>query len=69
MELLNHFKVEDFINLHHEKYITQNLLISVPSVMTYFNDADEDEDPISLKGQTWESVKKNIQKMVREYLW
>ena len=36
--------------------------------MTYFDDAEDDEDPISLKGQTWESVKKNIQKKVRDYL-
>ena len=69
MELLNHFQVEDFINLHHEKYGTQNLLISVPKVMIYFDDADESEDPISLKGQTWGLVKKTIQKKVREYLY
>ncbi len=67
-ELLNHFSVEDFINFHREKYSTQNLLITVPQVLTYFDDADESEDPISLKGQTWEKVKKRIQKKVRDYL-
>ena len=68
MELLDHFSVGDFVNFHHEKYSTQNLLISVPQVMTYFDDAEDDEDPISLKGQTWALVKKNIQKKVRDYL-
>ena len=44
------------------------LLISIPTILTYFTDADESEDPISLKGQTKKSVKKFIQEKVREYL-
>jgi predicted nucleotidyltransferase component of viral defense system len=67
-ELLNHFKVEDFISLHQQKYSTQNLLISVPQVMTFFDDANDDEDPISLKNQTWDSVKMHIQQKVRKFL-
>ena len=67
-ELLNHYSVEDFINYYTKKYPTQQLLISVPHAMTYFDDAEESEDPISLKGQTWESVKKNIQQKVSDYL-
>jgi Nucleotidyl transferase AbiEii toxin, Type IV TA system len=67
-ELLKHYSVADFINLHKEKYTTQNLFISVPQAITYFVDADESEDPISLKKQTWTSVKKEIQSKVREYL-
>jgi predicted nucleotidyltransferase component of viral defense system len=67
-ELLNHYTLESFIEFHTKKYETQNLLISVPHALTYFSDADESEDPVSLKGQTWESVKFEIQKKVREYL-
>ncbi len=67
-ELLQHFTIEDFISLHKEKYSTQNLYITVPQAITYFDDADESEDPISLKGQTWDSVKAFIQQKVREYL-
>jgi predicted nucleotidyltransferase component of viral defense system len=67
-ELLKHYSVSDFINLHKEKYTTQNLFISVPQAITYFVDADESEDPISLKKQTWTTVKKEIQSKVREYL-
>ncbi|MEO6583577.1 MAG: nucleotidyl transferase AbiEii/AbiGii toxin family protein [Ferruginibacter sp.] len=48
-ELLQHFPVGDFIQFHKEKYSTQNLLITVPQALTYFADADESEDPISLK--------------------
>lgn len=67
-ELLNHFSIADFVNFHKEKYASQILLISIPHALTYFGEADESEDPISLKKQTWDSVKKIIQKKVRQYL-
>ena len=67
-EFLGHFGVQDFVELHKEKFKTQNLLITVPQALTYFSEAEEDDDPISLKGQTWDSVKKTIQKKVAEYL-
>jgi predicted nucleotidyltransferase component of viral defense system len=67
-ELLNHYSVPDFINFHAEKYASQNLLITVPQAITYFADAEESEDPVSLKNQTWESVKKLISAKVSEYL-
>ncbi len=44
------------------------LAISIPNAITYFTDAEESEDPVSFKGQTWNSVKKRIQKAVRDYL-
>lgn len=66
-ELLNHYSIEDFINFHKEKYSTQNLFITVPHAITYFADADESEDPISLKNQNWDSIKTFINMKVREY--
>jgi predicted nucleotidyltransferase component of viral defense system len=67
-ELLQHFTVKDFVDFHKEKYSTQNLYITVPQAITYFDDAEESEDPVSLKGQTWQSVKNTIQEKVRNYL-
>jgi predicted nucleotidyltransferase component of viral defense system len=67
-ELLLHFSIGDFIQFHKEKYSTQNLLITVPQAITYFLDAEESEDPISLKKQTWDSVQGFIQKKVSEHL-
>ena len=67
-ELLQHFSIADFIRFHKEKYSTQNLLITVPQAITYFLDADESEDPISLKKQTWDGVKEFINKKVSGYL-
>lgn len=68
-ELLQHFTIKDFNELHKEKYSTQNLFITVPQAITYFDDADDCENPVSLKGQTWASVKEAIQKEVRTYLF
>jgi predicted nucleotidyltransferase component of viral defense system len=67
-ELLKHYPIVDFINLHKEKYTTQNLYITVPQAITYFADADESEDPICLQNQSWDSVKDFISKKVSEYL-
>ena len=67
-ELLQHFSVADFIQFHKEKYATQNLLITVPHAITFFLDAEQSEDPISLKNQTWEKVKAFISKKVSDFL-
>ncbi len=67
-ELLNHFSVQDFIDFHKEKYLTQNILISVPQAMSFFMDADESEDPICLKKQTWQQVQAFIDSKISEYL-
>jgi predicted nucleotidyltransferase component of viral defense system len=67
-ELLHHYTIPDFIQFHKEKYTTQNLLITVPQAITYFNDAEDSEDPISFKKQTWDEVKKFISSKVSDYL-
>ena len=67
-ELLKHFMIDDFIKFHKEKFATQNLYITVPQAISYFADADESEEPISLKSQTWESVKAEIQKKISDFL-
>lgn len=67
-ELFHHFSVEEIIGFYYRKFPNQMLLISMPQALTYFTDAEESETPVSLKGQTWESVKEHIQEKVREYL-
>ena len=67
-ELLKHYSIRQIIEWHSMKFPTQQLLISIPSALTYFADADESEDPVSLKGQTWASVKKTISQKVSDYL-
>lgn len=65
---MKHYMVKDFIDFHQEKFSTQNLPISVPQAISHFSDAEESEDPVSLKGQTWTKFQKLIQKKVAEYL-
>ena len=67
-ELLNHYSIEDFIISYKKKYINNSIPISVPYALTYFVDADESEDPVCIRGLSWEQIKSNIQKVVREYL-
>lgn len=67
-ELLHHFSLKQMIGFHIKKFPKQMLAISIPEALCYFSDADESEDPISLKGQTWEIVKKIIQNKVSEFL-
>jgi predicted nucleotidyltransferase component of viral defense system len=67
-ELIQHYSIEKFIEFYNKKYPSQQLLISIPQALTYFEDAEQSEDPVSLKGQTWDFVKKFIQQKVREYL-
>ena len=67
-ELLQHYSLKDMIYFHEKKFPDQNLLIAIPQAITYFDDAEESEDPGSLKGQTWKTVKKFIQQKVSDYL-
>jgi predicted nucleotidyltransferase component of viral defense system len=67
-ELLKHYSLQASIDAYTEKFPTQQLLISIPYALTYFVDAEDSEEPISLKGQTWPDIKKFIQTKVREYL-
>ena len=67
-ELLDEYSIADFIESYNKKYPNHQLLISIPQALTYFQDAEESEDPISLNGKTWENVKKIIQGKVNKYL-
>ncbi len=67
-ELLEHYTVDDFIESYNRKYPNHQLLISIPQALTYFADAEQSEEPISLKGQNWKKVKKHIQQKVNDYL-
>jgi hypothetical protein len=67
-EILHHFSVAEIISFHRKKFPSQMLLISIPQALTYFADAEESEDPVSLNGRTWENIKIYIQNKVKEYL-
>jgi hypothetical protein len=67
-ELLDHHTMAELISCYNKKYPNQQLLISIPQALIYFADAEESEDPIGLKQQTWTDVKKKIGHQVSGYL-
>jgi len=67
-ELLHHYSLEQVIDYHSRKFPSQQLMITIPQALVYFGDAEESEEPISLKGQTWDGVKKFIQQKVNDFL-
>ena len=58
----------EFIEAYNLKYPSNQMLISIPHAISYFTDAEESDEPVSLKGQTWDGIKQIIQKKVSEYL-
>ncbi len=67
-ELLHHYSLDQVINFYHDKFPSQILHISIPYALTYFADAEESEEPVSVKKLSWLEVKKFIQKKVSDYL-
>ena len=68
IELLQYYSLKEIINFYADKFPEQRLAIGIHKAVTYFTDAEDSEDPVSLKGQTWQQVKKDIQKKVSDYL-
>jgi predicted nucleotidyltransferase component of viral defense system len=67
-ELLKHYSLQQIMDWHKQKFPNQMLAISIPHAITYFIDADESETPVSFKKQTWEGIKKDIGRIVSDYL-
>lgn len=66
--LLDKFGLEKIIKFYQAKYPSNQMLISIPRALIYFDDAEEGGDPVTIKKLTWEAVKKNITKHVNDYL-
>lgn len=66
-ELLNHFTIAEMLELFARKYKNHDYGYIVHSLY-YFEDADEQEDPVDLKGVVWEQVKEKIKGAVNEFV-
>jgi Nucleotidyl transferase AbiEii toxin, Type IV TA system len=66
-ELFNKYSLAEIIMWHKRKYPNQLILISIPQALLYFADAEDSEEPVSMKGQTWASVKKSITETVNDF--
>ena len=58
-ELLNRFCRDEMLGFFAEKYADENVWY-VEKSLSYFMDADEEPDPLDLKGRTWSDVKKSV---------
>ena len=67
-ELLKKFSLKEIIGFYEKKYPAQKLFITIPQTLTYFDDANESEDPVSLTNTSWEEVKLALQKVVNDFL-
>jgi hypothetical protein len=67
-ELLEHYDLSQMIDYHKAKYPHQMLLIAIPQAMVYFKDANNSDEPVSFKEQTWSKIQETIQRKVRKFL-
>jgi hypothetical protein len=67
-EILRAVGFQQLMDDHRRKYPKSTIPISISRAITYFKDAEEDMDPVSLKGQTWDSVKTEISELVNGHL-
>ena len=65
--LLRELSLSELVTIYQEKYPSHDAAILLRS-MLYFDDADEDLDPVTLDGTRWEQVKTEIVKVVRTVL-
>lgn len=62
--LLEHFSLSEMIGYYQEKYHPATLLMVIRS-LAWFDDADAEPDPISLRGDTWPDVMAKISSAIR----
>ena len=63
---LDHFSLPAMIDLYQEKYPDGNRFLLLKS-LDYFEDAEEDNDPVFLQPADWSSIKKRITTEVHQF--
>ncbi len=65
-ELLNEYSLSEMLGFYKSKYSSEDIGYILRSLI-YFEDAESQSDPISMKNITWKSVKSKIELAVKEY--
>lgn len=65
-EILKKYSLTDILNYFKSKFKQENIFPLLKS-LNYFDDADEEPDPVSLTNITWKEVKENINRKLLEY--
>jgi len=66
-ELLSHYKISTMLSLHQERYPYTHDQEIIMNNLINFELADDDFDPICLKGKYWEFIKEDIIDVVKNY--
>ena len=66
-ELLSDYGVGEMLELHRRRYPYSHDRSMILENFTYFERADEDFDPICLRGKYWEFIKEDIQKAIEAF--
>lgn len=67
-ELFNHFSVATMLELHEQRYRYGHEKEVILRNFTEFSRADDDFEPICLRGKYWEFIKEDIEDAVTSYL-
>ena len=67
-ELLKHFSIDQMLALHQSRYEYNHDRNLILENMTNFGFADEDLEPICLRGKYWAFIKEDITEAARDYL-
>lgn len=62
--LLEHFPLETMLQHYRDKYRPASLLMIIRS-LAWFEDADAEPDPISLRNETWPEIKARVAGAIR----
>lgn len=63
-ELFDQFRIDDLLGYYSHKYPHANLWGLTRSLL-YFDDAEDDPDPLDLKGRSWEEIKSVLRQKIR----
>ena len=66
-ELLPKYPIENMIELHRQRFEWTHAPLSIYRNFTRFDEADEELDPICLRGKLWLFIKEDIQVAIKQY--
>ena len=62
--LLDKYSLKNLLDFYQQKYRPASLLMVIRSLV-WFEDADIEPDPVSLRGETWSAAKERISSAIR----
>jgi hypothetical protein len=65
--LIKEYSLSKILDFYKEKYFDASPYLALKS-LTFFEDAEQDTNPVMIQKAEWEQVKKEILKRVKEYI-